>query len=113
MASGSIDSVPTLLEGDPKEMIPELADIQAPSLIMLGTHGGGRFKRGIIGSVAEQILRSTLWPSMTVGPQVGSNPSIKFPFERILYATDFTPEAAHAVSYALLLDESACRSFLC
>lgn len=82
-------------------MIPELADMQEPSLVVLGTHGGGRVERGIIGSVAEQILRSTLWPCLTVGPQVESNATIKFPFERILYATDFTPEAAHAASYAI------------
>ena len=101
----SIETVPTLLEGDPEYTIPELADENQPSMIVLGTHGGNRLERGIIGSVAEKILRSTRWPTLTVGPQVQALSSKNLPFERILFATDFTPAAASAALYAVTLAE--------
>jgi nucleotide-binding universal stress UspA family protein len=102
----SEETVPTLLEGDPKDAIIELADRNKPSMIVLGTHGGGRLERGIIGSVAEKILRSSSWPALTVGPQVKPVSSKTFPLKRILFATDFTPAAASAVTYAVILAEA-------
>lgn len=62
--------------------------------------------RGIIGSVAEQILRSTRWPSLTVGPNVPPASSANFPFPRILFATDFTSSAAKAAAYAVFFSEA-------
>lgn len=101
----TIKAVPTLLEGDPRNAIPELADRHQPSIIVLGTHGGGRFERGILGSTASAILRSTRWPTLTVGPQVRSASSKTLPFERMLFATDFTASAATAASYAIIFAE--------
>ena len=102
----SIEAIPTLLEGDPEDVIPELADRNGPSLIVLGTHGGGRLERGLIGSVAEKILRSSCWPSLTVGPQVQPLSAKTLPFKRILIATDFTVAAAHAAAYAVTFAEA-------
>lgn len=105
LGANSIEIIPTLLEGVPEEVIPDLADRLEPSMIVLGTHGGGRLERGIIGSTAEKILRSTRWPALTVGPQVQPLSSQTFPFERILFATDFTEASAHAAVYAITLAE--------
>lgn len=105
LAGQSIDAIPILLEGDPKNVIPELADKHQPAIVVLGTHGGGRFTRGIIGSTAEKILRSTHWPSLTVGPRVRTASSKTLPFERILFATDFSAAAANAALYAVNLAE--------
>ncbi len=102
LTSPSVEAVPKLVEGRPEKAIPELADKHAPSLIVLGTHGGNWVERGIIGSVAEGILRCTQWPCVTVGPKVRSAAfSTSLPFRRILYATDLTPAAAHAAVYAV------------
>jgi nucleotide-binding universal stress UspA family protein len=101
LSRGSLQAMPVLLEGDPKQEIPDLAAAKAPSLIVLGTHGGEWFTREIIGSVAEGILRSTCWPVLTVGPHVSSAAEKPSPFEHILYATDLTPAAARAAVYAL------------
>jgi nucleotide-binding universal stress UspA family protein len=101
----SIEAISVLLEGDPKDVIPDLADKHQPSIVVLGTHGGGRFERGIIGSTAEKILRSTRWPALTVGPKVKPASSKTLPFGRILFATDFTPAAANAATYAVTLAE--------
>ncbi len=106
LSNGSVQAMPVLLEGDPKEVLPDLADKNAPSLIVLGTHGGGWVEREIIGSVAEGILRSTSWPVLTVGPHVRSVADKTTPFQRILYATDFTPAAARAAVYAVSFAQS-------
>jgi nucleotide-binding universal stress UspA family protein len=105
LGANSIEVIPTLLEGDPEDVIPDLADRHERSMIVLGTHGGGRLERGIIGSVAEKILRSTRWPALTVGPKVQPLSSQTFPFERILFATDFTVAAANAAIYAVTFAE--------
>lgn len=100
-----VKAIPVLLEGDPEYVVPGLADMHEPSMIVLGTHGGGRIERGIIGSVAEKILRSTQWPALTVGPQV-EPPAQILPFKRILFATDFTVAAANAAIHALTFAEA-------
>ncbi len=100
-----IDTISTLLEGDPKNVIPALADNNAPAIIVLGTHGGGRLERGIIGSVAERILRSSRWPTLTVGPNVKPVSSQTFPFARILFATDLSSVGANAAIYAVTFAE--------
>jgi nucleotide-binding universal stress UspA family protein len=101
LASESIEALPILLEGDPREALPKLADEYQPSLLVLGTHGGGWLEREIIGSVAERILRSTPWPTMTVGPEVKPATTRTLPLRRILYATDLTPAAARAAVFAV------------
>ena len=101
LGAESIEAISTLLDGDPKDVIPALADNNAPSIIVLGTHGGGRLERGIIGSVAEKILRSSRWPTLTVGPLVKPVSSQTFPFARILFATDLSPVGANAAFYAV------------
>jgi nucleotide-binding universal stress UspA family protein len=97
----SLKAVPILMEGDPKYAITQLADSYEPSMIVLGTHGRNRLERGIIGSIAEKILRSTRWPALTVGPQVPALTSTTFPFKKILFATDFTSEAATAAAFVV------------
>jgi nucleotide-binding universal stress UspA family protein len=105
LRASSIEVIPALLEGNPEDVIPDLADRLEPSMIVLGTHGGGRLERGIIGSTAEKILRSTRWPALTVGPQVQPLTSQTFPFDWILFATDFTEAAANAAVYAVTFAE--------
>jgi nucleotide-binding universal stress UspA family protein len=102
-----VEAKPILLEGATERSIPELAEKHAPSLVVLGTHGGGRLQRSFIGSTADKILRSTPWPCFVVGPHVPPATNHAVPFRRILYATDFTPAAAHAAIYAISLAKEA------
>lgn len=99
--ASSLGATPVLLEGDPKVVIPQLADRHTPALVVLGTHGGGRLERGVVGSTAERILRSTTWPSLTVGPRVKPVSETTFPFRRMLFATDFSVAAAQAAVFAV------------
>ncbi len=107
LATGGVQPVPILLEGNTASTIVELAEKRAPSLVVLGTHGAGRMARGLIGSTADKILRSTPWPCLVVGPHVPAASKHAVPFKRILYATDFTPAAAHAAIYAVSLASDA------
>ena len=100
LSRNGVQALPALVEGDPKKVLVELADSHGPSLMVLGTHGGGWIEREIIGSVAEEILRSTSWPVLTVGPQVKYAATEDLRFKHILYATDFTPAAVRAAMYA-------------
>ncbi|HEV2485709.1 MAG TPA: universal stress protein [Terracidiphilus sp.] len=94
-------SATALLEGDPRERIPQFAEQNAPSIIVLGTSGRGRIVRGLVGSVAERILRSTSGPSLTVGPLVPALTPGASTFRNILYATGLYPGAAQGASYAV------------
>ena len=105
LSSESFEAVPVLVEGEPKKVIPRLADDNAPALIVLGAHGGGWLSREIIGSAAEGVLRSTSWPCLTVGPKVKPASPETLPFRRVLYVTDFTPAAAGAAGYAVSFAE--------
>jgi len=91
----------TLLgEGSPVDLIRRVSEQHQPSLIVLGTHGGGAVERHLLGSVAEEILRAIPSPILTVGPHVAVPSSARLEFRHILYATDFSAAAAHAASYA-------------
>lgn len=100
LSSDTLKAVPVLLEGNPHQVIPALAEKHAPALIVLGTHGAGPIEHELIGSVAEKILRSTRWPCLTVGPQTPRTSAGTLPFHRILYATDLSPAAVHALTFA-------------
>jgi nucleotide-binding universal stress UspA family protein len=91
----------TLIEGDPRERIPHLAEQKAPSIIVLGTSGRGRIERGLVGSVAERILRATSGPSLTVGPLVPELAQGATGFHRVLFATGLYPGAAQGATYAV------------
>jgi nucleotide-binding universal stress UspA family protein len=72
----------------------------------MGTHGGGAIDRFILGSTAEGILRNSSEPALTVGPKVNPLATGPLRIQRILYASDYTEEAAHGAVVAVALAES-------
>lgn len=92
-----------LLDGDPRKAIPILAHRRSPSLVVMGTHGGGAIDRFILGSTAEGILRQSSEPALTVGPKVDALAAGPLRIRRILYASDSTAEAAHGAAVAVAL----------
>ena len=60
------------LEGDPVELLAHTARDVHADLIILGTHGRGRFETLVVGSVAQQILRQSELPVLTVREGDGS-----------------------------------------
>jgi nucleotide-binding universal stress UspA family protein len=55
-----------LLEGDPGPTIVQAARDEGANLIVMGTHGRSGILRVLLGSVAEEVLRTAPCPVMTV-----------------------------------------------
>lgn len=94
----------TVLSGHAVEGILGYARESAIDMIVLGTHGRSGIDRMLIGSVAERVLHHAPCPVLTIPPT--AEPAARHPamkFERILYATDFSPSSDAALTLALSL----------
>jgi nucleotide-binding universal stress UspA family protein len=55
--------------GTPAKAIMDLVEAQQVSLIVMMSHGRGSFKRAIMGSVADEILRRSSVPVLIIRPK--------------------------------------------
>lgn len=89
--------------GDPSEGILQTGRRRKPGLIVMGTHGLGGFRKLLLGSTTEQVLRRTEWPVLAVPGGAVSAPAVEHPgvqLRRILLATDFRESAMAATQWA-------------
>ncbi len=92
----------TLIEcGELKEVLAKLVKESEISLVVVGTHGRNGFKKLLIGSRAEQILRTTECAVLTVPPHEPPALLSHGKFRSVLFATDFSPGSMHALPFAL------------
>jgi nucleotide-binding universal stress UspA family protein len=85
---------------------------QRIDLIVAGTQSKLGMERRVLGSTAEQLIRSAACPVFTVGPHAKQPPPLFF--ERIVYATDFLLEAAKAGYYAVsFAEDSGAHLYVC
>jgi len=100
---------------------PNLSDIVSENkidLIIVGTHGRSGLGKFVLGSVAEDILRSAPCPVLTVGPRVRGHARlpelhgtdreiapVDLELHRIVYATNFTPASLKVARVAISLAE--------
>jgi nucleotide-binding universal stress UspA family protein len=99
----------------PASLIVNEAVSSHADLIVLGTTSKHGLKKLALGSTAEEVIRTAPCPILTVGPQVPS-PSANHPisFKRIIYATDFSSQAAKAANLALSLGKrDGAQLYLC
>ena len=90
-----------LCEGtDPAEAILEEAGERRTDLLVIGTRGHKGVAKFVLGSTAEKLIHRARCPILAIGPSVPA-PKLPISFERIVYATDFSPEAAKACVFAL------------
>ncbi len=83
-------------------------------LIVMGTASKHGLRKMILGSTAESVLRRATCPVLTVGPHVPPPPQDPLAFRNIVYATDFSTQAAHAAIYALsFAQDSGAHLYLC
>lgn len=95
-----------ILEGDPAAVILKYARDQRIDLIMMPTHGYGPFRRFILGSVAERVLRDASCPVWTdvhnelhsLTPDA-SDPG-KFQVRSVVCAIDLSPGSRTALRWA-------------
>ena len=90
-----------LCEGtDPATEILRAAEDSLVNLLVIGTRGHKGLARLVLGSTAEELIHQARCPILAIGPAV-SPPKLPINFQKIVYATDFSPEAAKACVFAL------------
>ncbi len=85
---------------DPATEILQAAQEDSADLLVIGTRGHKGLARLVLGSTAEQLIHQATCPILTIGPAVQA-PKLPLSFQRIVYATDFSPEAAQACVFSL------------
>jgi nucleotide-binding universal stress UspA family protein len=82
-------------------------------LLVIGTRGHKGLARLVLGSTAEELIHQAGCPTLTIGPGVRP-PQEPVCFQRIVYATDFSPEAAKAGVFALsFAQDCSAHLYLC
>ncbi len=89
-----------LESGRPARRISEMADLIGAELILIGTRGNTGFKHLLLGSVAEEVVRTAQRPVLTVHP--GDERPIE-PVRKLLFPTDFSAAADQALGVATRL----------
>ena len=107
-----------LLHGDAAHKIVDFAHDGRFNLIMLPTHGYGRFRRFILGSVAAKVLHDARCPVWT-GAHMEHVPNAEdLQFNNIVCAIDLGKQSCQALRWAGLVckrirrppDDCSCRS---
>ena len=107
LAAVSPRATPIAEAGDPQTTIIDQALSKKADLIVMGTHGRRGFKRLLLGSVTEAVLREAPCPVLTVPPHAPAGVSQTVTFKRILCPIDFSPSALQALGFALDLARQA------
>jgi nucleotide-binding universal stress UspA family protein len=95
------DAVVTARAGDASTTIVDEALASSADLIVMGTHGRRGFKRLLLGSVTETVLREAPCPVLTVPPHAQEGSSRVVAFKHILCPIDFSPSSFQALGFAL------------
>ena len=113
-ASG-IDVTTVSPEGHrPFTSLLKVAKEQEVDLIVAGTQSKSGMERLILGSTAEHLIRNAECPVLTVGPHAKPLGDAPLAFQTIVYATDFSTEAAKAAIYALsFAQDSGAHLYFC
>ncbi len=95
-------------EGDTAGEILRQATALPADLLVLGTHGRSGFRRLLLGSVTEKVLRQASCPVLSVPRGAGdAQPAPPVVFKRILCAVDFSDCSLKGLSFALSLAQEA------
>lgn len=94
-------------DGIPSDVILSAVESLHADLLVLGVHGVHRgLEHLLIGSNTEKILLLAQCPTLTVGAHVLSGIDLQLHFDKILYFSDFTQEAAAAAPYAIFFGDA-------
>ncbi|MGZ4734639.1 MAG: universal stress protein [Acidimicrobiia bacterium] len=95
-----------VVEADAADAIRQTADERPAAMVCMTTHGRGRLRWAVAGSVAEEVIRASTGPLMLVGPR--GEPSWSRPARRLVVCVDGTDAARiathHACEWAKALD---------
>lgn len=83
-------------------------------LIVTGTNSRRGLSKAIFGSCSESIIRHAVCPVLTVGPKAKPAPKGGLSFQTIVFATDFSTDAAKQAAIALnFAQDSVGKLYLC
>ncbi len=95
------------------EIVEEAIRFRA-DLMVMGTTSKHGLTKLALGSTAEEVIRTAFCPVLTVGPHVKAPASGPVSFRRIVYATDFSAQAAKGAELALGLGHTeGTKVYLC
>jgi nucleotide-binding universal stress UspA family protein len=93
--------VETIVDYDrvPIEAITDAARADPDRVVCMATHGRGRFRWAVIGSVAETVVSRSADPVVLVGPRCSAE-SLRAP-RRIVICVDRSPESHSSIPHAI------------
>jgi len=98
---------------DPAQEILDATEQDSTNLLVIGTRGHKGLATLVLGSTAERLIHQAKCPILTIGPAVRP-PKQPLSLQKIVYATDFSPEAAKACVFALsFAQDFSAHLFLC
>jgi nucleotide-binding universal stress UspA family protein len=101
-----IDAQIIVSPGHPADEITKIVQERNIDLVIAATHGGSGFKRFLIGSVTDRLVKTLTCPLLVLHARE-DHPSLrekfKIPLERILIGCDFSPASDLAFEYGLSL----------
>ena len=90
-----------MASGNVSDVLNRVVQENSIDVVVMGTHGRQGFAHSFLGSTAENVIRSSHCPVLTIGPL--APPAPETPLRNILYATDFSPSSEAAAAYAIFL----------
>lgn len=102
MTSAGVRTTAHIIESpDPAASLVRFAKELRADLIVTGTNARSGISKMILGSRAEAIIRHATCPVLTIGPNIKVDPYGAVPFHTVVFATDFSTEAARQAALAL------------
>jgi nucleotide-binding universal stress UspA family protein len=77
-------------------------------LLVIGTHGRQGFRRLLLGSIAEEIIRHAPCPVLTVGPHARFSSDAGFHPRHVVFATDASADSFRALPNAVVFAKKEC-----
>ena len=93
-------------QGTPADMISRLASEQQADMVITATHGKAGFKRILLGSVTEKLIKTLDCPLLVLPPQAHDlipQAAVEIELRKILVGCDFSPDSRLAFDYGLSL----------
>ncbi|MDG0818152.1 universal stress protein [Bdellovibrio svalbardensis] len=92
--------------GQPREeILKEIDFLEDPQMLILGTHGHKGVRKILLGSVAEEVIRSSRIPVFVLGPVAQEKKAVLkiSPDMQILFLTDFSDSSLAAEEFVKTL----------
>ncbi len=104
----------TLESHNPSASLVSFAKELRADLIVTGSNARSGLSKAILGSPVDDIIRHASCPVLTIGPKVKIASHEALPFHTIVFATDFSSDAARQANVALsFAQDSIANIYFC